>query len=556
MALLEKLLIKIGVDLAEFERKMKTMASRMDAVGQKMSAMGRKMTTMVTLPIIGAATAAIKFASDMEEALNKVDVSFGQSAQSIKDWAETTLDAFGIAEGTALDMAAGFGDMATSMGITRQEAAEMSISLVGLAGDLASFKNISIDVANTALTAIFTGETESLKKLGIVMTQANLDAFAMANGFDGTTKSMTESEKVLLRYAFVMDKTGNAQGDFAATSDSTANSLRVMMESLKEAAAALGEVLLPIITPIIKKISDFIKKIADMDERQRKIIVTIALLAAAIGPLLLIIGALASSFNALVLAAPAIVAAFTAIGSAMTFMLGPVGLVILAVVALIVIGIALVKNWDAISAAAKESWGIIKDTVSNAMTRLKDNLAGTWENIKQAAISSFNGMKNAITTKMTEIKMSISQKLNDIKTFFSELPQRAKDWGKNMIQGFIDGIMEKIQAVKDAVSKITSAASEFLGFGSPTEKGEGRHIVKWGENMISGFLDGVQNMIPDVGSVIGNVTGQAAVSTQSMQAAGDTRTSSSMINIYPQNLNDAQVDYLFNKFNARLGVSG
>jgi len=459
MALLEKLLVKIGVDLNEFERKISTMSTRLDAVGQKMSAMGRKMTAAVTLPILGAATAAIKFASDTEEALNKVDVSFGQSAQSIKDFAQTTLDAFGIARGTALDMAAGFGDMATSMGLTNQKAAEMSMNLVGLAGDLASFKNISIDIANTALIAIFTGETESLKKLGIVMTQANLDAFAMANGFDGTTKSMTESEKVLLRYAFVMEKTGNAQGDFAATSDSTANSLRIMTESLKEAAAALGEVLLPVITPIIKKISDFVKKIAAMDERQRKIIVTIALLVAAVGPLLMILGALASSFNALILAAPAIAAAFTAVGTVISAMTGfvaaaavsiaallaPISAIILAITALVAILVLAIKYWK------------------------------------------------------------------DLKSF------------------------------ADAGMGAVAAASRGGKFG--------------GISPIPQFATGT-NFVPSTGLALVHKGERIIPANVNAQERGGASGGGAMINIYPQNLNDAQVDYLFNKFNAKLGVSG
>ena len=457
MAILEKLLVKIGVDLTEFKRKMSEMASKMDAIGQKMTNMGRKMTTALTLPILGAATAAIKFASDMEEALNKVDVSFGQSAQSIKDWAQTTLDAFGIAEGTALDMAAGFGDMATSMGLTNQKAAEMSMNLVGLAGDLASFKNISIDIANTALTAIFTGETESLKKLGIVMTQANLDAFAMANGFDGTTKSMTESEKVLLRYAFVMEKTANAQGDFAATSDSTANRLRVMTESLKEAAAALGEVLLPVITPIIKKITDFVRKISEMDEKQRKIIVTIALLVAAIGPLLLVLGAMASSFNALILVAPVIAGAFAAVGTVISAVAGfiafagaslvaflaPVAAVVAAITALVAILVLAIKYWK------------------------------------------------------------------DLKSF------------------------------ADAGMGAVAAASKAGKFG--------------GISPIPQFQTGT-NFVPSTGLAL--VHKGEKIIPANVNAQGRDGGGGATINIYPQEMTTAQTDYLFNKFNAKLGVSG
>ena len=123
-------------------------------------------------------------------------------------------------------MAALFGDMGTAMGQTPAEAAKMSESLVGLAGDLASFKNIGIEEAQTALKGIFTGEGESLKSLGVVMQDSTLEAYAMATGQKKAYDEMTQAEKVALRYAYVMDATKNAQGDFARTSGGTANQLR------------------------------------------------------------------------------------------------------------------------------------------------------------------------------------------------------------------------------------------------------------------------------------------------------------------------------------------
>jgi hypothetical protein len=130
--------------------------------GKKASEIGKSMSMYVTAPLTLAGGAAIKLASDFNESMNKVDVSFKSSAAEVQAFAKTALTSFGIAEGTALDMAALFGDMATGMGVSTSEAAKLSTSLVGLAGDLASFKNIGIDQVQTALAGIFTGETESL----------------------------------------------------------------------------------------------------------------------------------------------------------------------------------------------------------------------------------------------------------------------------------------------------------------------------------------------------------------------------------------------------------
>lgn len=270
--------------------KIQSAGDKLEAVGGKLSSAGNTLTAAVTAPLLAAGGAAIVMASDYEESLNKVDVAFGDSAERVKEFAQTTVDSYGIAEGTALDMAALFGDMATSMKIPREEAAEMSERLVGLAGDLASFKNISLDQVGTALKSIFTGETESLKELGVVMTEANLDAFALAEGFGKTTDEMTEAEKVQLRYQYVLSATQNAQGDYARTADGTANSLRTLQESAKELGVAFGQELLPQITPLIQKGTKLVKSFGEMGDEEKKLMVSTAAVAAAAGPAVKILG--------------------------------------------------------------------------------------------------------------------------------------------------------------------------------------------------------------------------------------------------------------------------
>ena len=223
--------VDIDALTGKFNAKLDQSLSKLDAFGNKATTIGSAMSIAISTPLIALAGVLVKTASNTEESLNKVNVAFKGSADQIVSFAKTTLDSYGIAEGTALDMAALYGDMATSMGLPTSAAAYMSKSLVGLAGDLSSFKNISIEVANNSLKSIFTGETESLKSLGIVMTEANLAAFALSNGVQANIRDMSESEKVTLRYAYVMDKTANAQGDFARTGGGAANQTRILQES-------------------------------------------------------------------------------------------------------------------------------------------------------------------------------------------------------------------------------------------------------------------------------------------------------------------------------------
>ena len=269
-------------------------------ISENLTKIGKGMTTYATLPLVAAGAAAVNMASDMEESANKVEVCFGDAAQSIMTFSETTLNTYGIAKSTALEMASLFGDMATSMGYSKQDAAEMSKTLVGLAGDLASFKNISLEEAQTALSGVFTGETESLKKLGIVMSDVSLQAYALANGINKKTSEMEQAEKVALRYQFVLDSTQNAQGDFSRTSDGTANQLRILSESLKELAAIAGEELIPIVTPIIQQINGMLQSLGNLDEGTKKLITKITIFIATLGPCLTLTGKLAGGVGSLI----------------------------------------------------------------------------------------------------------------------------------------------------------------------------------------------------------------------------------------------------------------
>lgn len=309
MASLASINIRFAVDLKQFSTEMQNSLRTIDKVGQKFQAVGRNMSAYVTLPILAAGAAAVKFASDYNESLNKVDVSFKTSSGQVKEFAKTTLESFGIASGTALDMASSYGDMGTSMGLTTSEAAKMSTSLVGLAGDLASFKNISVDIANTAISAIFTGETESLKKMGIVMTEVNLKQFALNSGIQKNYEQMSQAEKVQLRYNYILSVTKNAQGDFIRTQGGAANQWRIFQESLKQVGAELGQVVLPLFTKLITAVNQKIVAFSKLSETTKTTIVVVAGLVAVIGPLALAIGGILAAI-------PFVIAGFTAISAA------------------------------------------------------------------------------------------------------------------------------------------------------------------------------------------------------------------------------------------------
>jgi hypothetical protein len=330
--------IILSGDTRQLDAALSKTQKKLKDFGDSTKAIGKSMSIYVTAPITIAGGAAIKFASDFQESLNKVDVAFKNSSAEVRDFAKTTLESFGIAEGTALDMAALFGDMSTSMGLSTDEAAKLSTSLVGLAGDLSSFKNMNIEEVTTALNGVFTGETESLKRLGIVMTEVNLKQFAMEQGITKNIKLFTQAEKVQLRYNYVMAQTTNAQGDFARTSDGAANQMRIFQETLKELGAEFGQIMLPTFEKIIKKVNELLKEFRALTPQTKKVILVVAGVVAAIGPLLFAIGTLTSTvIPALITGFGVVTKAAGLFRIAITAATGPIGLIVTAITGLLAI---------------------------------------------------------------------------------------------------------------------------------------------------------------------------------------------------------------------------
>lgn len=384
--------------------------------GQKISSIGQTMTTRVTAPLVGGFTVSAKLASDYEENLNKIDVAFGKNANSVTKWAQTASQQFGLSQVQATSAASAFGALGKGIGLSDAEAATMSTTLAGLSADLGSYFNMSVDESAKALEGIFTGESEALKRFGVVMTDTNLKQFAADQGL--VWEQMSQSEKTALRYAFVLEKTKDAQGDFSRTSDGTANSLKQFQAASQDLGTSIGTVLLPIITPIIQKITEWINKFNELSPTAQKIITVIGIIVAAIGPLLVIIGTLASAIGTIITVA-------ATVGPVIAGIAAPVLGVVAAIAAAVAIGVALYKNWDTIKAKALAVWASIQNAVAVVVGRVKTNfntlktaLSTVWNTIKTTASTVWNGIKTAITQPIQTAVGIIKGIINKIKGFF------------------------------------------------------------------------------------------------------------------------------------------
>ena len=190
-------------------------------------------------------SSGVEMASDLQEVQNVVDTTFISGAGKIYEWADAAVESFGISSLQAQKYNGTLGAMMKSMGLTDDVVLKMSTDMVGLAGDMASFYNLNVEEAFEKIRSGISGETEPLKQLGINMSVANLEAFALANGIETAYDKMSQAEQATLRYNYLMAQTADAQGDFAKTSDSFANQQRILKLQMDELSASLGEKLLP-----------------------------------------------------------------------------------------------------------------------------------------------------------------------------------------------------------------------------------------------------------------------------------------------------------------------
>lgn len=253
---------QIGLDLTVNDRSFKKQMAGIQGMAKKAGA--ALAAAFAVKKIIDFGASCIELGSDLAEVQNVVDVTFPRMSKKVDEFARNAAGSFGLSETMAKKFTGTFGAMAKAFGFNEQAAYEMSTALTGLAGDVASFYNISQDEAYTKMKAVFTGETEVLKDLGIVMTQNALDAYAMANGYGKVTAKMTEAEKVALRYQFVTDQLALASGDFIRTSDGWANQVRILQLQFDSLKATIGQGLINVLTPVIKVINLIISKLMSL----------------------------------------------------------------------------------------------------------------------------------------------------------------------------------------------------------------------------------------------------------------------------------------------------
>lgn len=366
-------------ELANANRKIEQMQEELDEVKKKANGVGDsfgsigKMVAGLGLGMLvkQQVGSAIEYASDLEEVQNVVSTVFGDNS-AVEEWSKKTLESFGLNELTAKRFTGTLGAMLSSSGLG-QEAEAMSMKITELAGDMASFYNLDATDAFNKLRSGISGETEPLKQLGINMSAANLEAFALSQGITTAYKDMDQASQTMLRYQYLMNATANAQGDFSKTSESYSNQVKLLKENWTAFTGELASSALPLLASAVGMLNSAVSFISEHWN--------------VVGPILAGMTAAIGVYTAFTLATKGAAIAQAILNAVQKA--NPTVLVIMAIVALIGVLISLC-NWIAeVTGVAQSGIGVIVGALAVAGAVIWNIIVGVLNSIIQAAWSIF-----------------------------------------------------------------------------------------------------------------------------------------------------------------------
>ena len=495
-------------DLNQYTNEMDNVADSMDGASESGTRLGDIIKGSVisqtiidgvkqlASAFVGFAKKGVELASDLEEVQNVVDVTFGDGADEVNSFAKSAAASFGLSELQAKQFTGTMGAMFTSMGLGETDVKNMSMSLAGLAADMGSFYNLDAETAFEKLRAGISGETEPLKQLGINMSVANLEAYALSQGIDKAYSSMSEAEKATLRYNYLMSATANAQGDFSRTSDSYANQQKILELNMQNLAATVGTAVLPTLTGLTTWLNDFLAGTSSFN---------IDTLIAGIKAAIPVVTGLTAAFVAYK-AALGISTLIDTVKTALegqrvatvaaelaqkllnsTMLANPFVLVATLLAGLSAALVTAYNTSEEFREKVNAAFGAVKNVVDTVVTAIKNG----WEGIRTA-------WGNAVDF-FTEIKDGIANA-------FSNLVNTAVNWGKDLLDNFISGIKSKIKALTDTVKNVAGKVKSFLGFSEP-EEGPLSNFHTYAPDMMDLYAKGIRENTGKVESAVSSVAG-------------------------------------------------
>lgn len=491
----------------------KTVGQRLSSIGDKFTDIGRK-ASVLSAAIVAAGGASFKMASDFQDALGATDQVYKQSSDTVKEWAQNLSSQYGIAKSEALSYSNMMGSMLVNIGqLTEEQAAKQSQKLIELAGDLTAMYGGRVQDAVRALTGALKGNNTMLDNYGMAVNDALVKTRALELGLIAQGEEMTLAARQAATLSLIWEQSAAAQGQAAREAEGASGSMRALQVEVKNLATSFGEILLPIITPIVSGIADMVNKIGSLSPELQKTIVIIGGIAAAIGPLMLGLGSLLKL-------APLIGTAFTA-------MTGPIGIAVASIAGAAAL---IVKNWDAIKEYFTTGGGSeMFSSVKALAVDLFENIKNTFNSIRGVAVAVWDQIGSTLTSIWNNTFDSIKSVLD----FFMNTVKNVADFLRAIINGDFKGAFNALlsqfsnifvsigRIVTNTISSMAGVLGKFLDVVG---------LDKWAES-VNGFADRMANAFTkqkdaatEAATVIEEVSDRevTAVSTASEEVASAT----------------------------------
>ncbi len=453
----------------------KTVGQRLSSIGDKFTDIGRK-SSVLSAAIVAAGGASFKMAADFQDALGATDQVYKQSSDTVKEWAQNLSSQYGIAKSEALSYSNMMGSMLVNIGqLTEEQAAKQSQKLIELAGDLTAMYGGRVQDAVRALTGALKGNNTMLDNYGMAVNDALVKTRALELGLIAQGEEMTLAARQAATLSLIWEQSAAAQGQAAREADGASGSMRALQVEVKNLATSFGEILLPIITPIVSGIADMVNKIGSLSPELQKTIVVIGGIAAAIGPLMLGLGSLLKL-------APLIGTAFTA-------MTGPIGIAVAAIAGAAAL---IIKNWDAIKEYFTTGGGSeMFSSVKALAVDLFENIKNTFNSIRDVAVAVWDQIGSTLTSIWNNTFDSIKSVLD----FFMNTVKNVADFLRAIINGDFKGALNALlsqfsnifasigRIVTNTISSMAGVLGKFLDVVG---------LDKWAES-VNGFADRMAN---------------------------------------------------------------
>lgn len=426
---------KANAALDDVNSRAQKVGQRLDHMGGRMRSVGKGMSLGLTAPLAAAGAAAVKLAVDAEETANKFDVVFRGSVEETRGQLEELTKTIPMTRSQMEGMAAGIQDMLVPMGVARGEASGMSVDMVKLAGDLASFNNVPVAQVLEGMQSALAGSSEPMRRYGVDTRMARLETLALEEGLIEAGGEMTNAAMAQATLIAVQRDSTDAMGDAARTVGSTANQFKFLSADIRQIAEDVGKDLIPITRDLLTMIRGLTDRLAEMEPGTRKVILAIAGMVAVMGPVLLILGSLFSAVGKIIGVLARFGPALGRVASIGVRFIPVVGQIIAIVLALV----AVFRNWDAIVYGLGRTWDWLVSKISGAGDWLWD----VAQAMSQAVLNAFRMMRDRTVEFLGGMVDGIRSIVGGV-----------RDWLTGTIRALVEGTINLFVRMRDGVVSI------------------------------------------------------------------------------------------------------